>query len=388
MIRKIIRGIITLLFGTAGLYLDHVIMKIINLERLSSSIGFSIQLFWTYIFSFILFSAIGFLIAPLCMRFFLTLFKWLESKLTRMPTYDLIGGSIGMIIGLLIARLLSGSFADVTFIGPVFSVLLSVFLGYVGLIVGIKRREDITAFFNFIPRLKSDKAEKEKIKDAKGRGKAAHIGYKVLDTSVIIDGRIADIVKTGFLDGILLIPGFVLEELRHIADSSDMLKRNRGRRGLDILNQISKEEAIKTEIYEGDFEDIAEVDSKLVRLASILDAPILTNDYNLNKVAEFQGIKVLNINELANAVKPVVLPGEEMYVQVMKEGKESGQGVAYLDDGTMVVIDGGRRYIGQHMTVLVTTVLQTAAGRMIFAKPKGILEKSTEEFSHEFNAFG
>jgi len=388
MIRRIVRGIITLLFGAAGMYLDNMLIKVADLARLSEVIGLPIRLFWTYIISFMLFAIVGFFIAPVCMTLFMSLVKWLESKLTRMPTYDLIGGSLGIIAGLLIASLFSGSFADVPFIGPVLSVMISVFLGYVGLIIGIKRKDDLLSFFNFIPKLKGDKNEKDKGKDNKGRGKNTASGYKVLDTSVIIDGRIADIVKTGFLDGVLLIPGFVLEELRHIADSSDMLKRNRGRRGLDILNQISKEAFINVEIYEGDFEEIAEVDSKLVKLANVLEAPILTNDYNLNKVAELQGIKVLNINELANAVKPVVLPGEEMFVQVMKEGKESGQGVAYLDDGTMIVIDGGRRYIGQHTSVLVTTVLQTAAGRMIFAKPKAMMEKSTEEFSHEVNVFG
>lgn len=388
MIRRIIRGIITLLFGAAGLYLDNILIKIEAFARLSESIGLPISLFWTYIISFILFAIIGFLIAPVCMKVFQGLVKWLESRLIRMPTHELIGGALGIIAGLLIASLFSSSFSDVPFIGPVLSVLISIFLGYVGLIIGVKRKDDLLGFFNFIPKLKGEKGDKEKGKEGKGREKRISSGYKVLDTSVIIDGRIADIVQTGFLDGVLLIPGFVLEELRHIADSSDMLKRNRGRRGLDILNQISKEAFIEVEIYEKDFDDIAEVDSKLVRLANVLDAPILTNDYNLNKVAELQGIKVLNINELANAVKPVVLPGEEMYVQVMKEGKESGQGVAYLDDGTMVVIDGGRKYIGQHTTVLVTTVLQTAAGRMIFAKPKGVLEKSPEEFSHEVNAFG
>lgn len=387
MIRRIVRGIITLLFGAAGIYLDNMLVKVADLARLSEVIGIPIHLFWTYIISFILFAIVGFLIAPAGMKFFMTLVRWLESRLTRMPTHELIGGSLGILAGLLIASLFSGSFADIPFIGPVLSVMISVFLGYVGLIIGIKRKDDLLGVFNFIPKLKSDKSEKDKVKD-KGRGKNTIDGYKVLDTSVIIDGRIADIVKTGFLDGALLIPGFVLEELRHIADSSDMLKRNRGRRGLDILNQISKEAFIKVEIYEGDFEDIAEVDSKLVKLAMVLEAPILTNDYNLNKVAELQGVKVLNINELANAVKPVVLPGEEMIVQVMKEGKESGQGVAYLDDGTMIVIDGGRRHIGQHTSVLVTTVLQTAAGRMIFAKPKSIMEKPAEEFSHEVNVFG
>ncbi|RNC62762.1 MAG: putative PIN and TRAM-domain containing protein YacL [Candidatus Dichloromethanomonas elyunquensis] len=386
MIRRIIRGIITLLFGTAGFYIDYMFIQVADLTRLSEVIGLPIRSFWTYIISFILFAILGFILAPVSMTFFMGLVRWLESKLIRMPTYDLIGGSLGVIGGLLIASLLSASFSNVPFIGPILSIVISVFLGYVGLIIGIKRKDDLLSFFNFIPKLK-ERSEKDKGKESKGRGRQSSADYKILDTSVIIDGRIADIVKTGFLDGALLVPGFVLEELRHIADSSDVLKRNRGRRGLDILNSISKEAIIKVEIYEGDFEDIAEVDSKLVRLANILDAPILTNDYNLNKVAELQGIKVLNINELANAVKPIVLPGEEMYVQVMKEGKEAGQGVAYLDDGTMVVIDGGRRHIGQHTTVLVTTVLQTAAGRMIFAKPKGILDKS-EEYSHEVNVFG
>lgn len=384
MIRRIARGIITLLFGAAGLGLDYMFIKVADLTSLSETIGLPLSLFWTYIISFILFAILGFFLAPVCMRFFQGLAKWLESKIARMPTHDLVGGVLGGILGLLIASLFSRSFSDVPFIGPFFSVIISVFLGYIGLIIGIKRKDDILGFYNFIPKRKGDKGDKE----GKGHAKHSYSGYKVLDTSVIIDGRIADIVKTGFLDGVLLVPGFVLEELRHIADSSDMLKRNRGRRGLDILNQISKEGFIKVEIYEKDFEDIAEVDSKLVRLSNVLESPILTNDYNLNKVAELQGVKVLNINELANAVKPVVLPGEEMFVQVMKEGKEAGQGVAYLDDGTMVVIDGGRKYIGQHTTVLVTTVLQTAAGRMIFAKPKGILEKSSEELSHEVNAFG
>ena len=193
---------------------------------------------------------------------------------------------------------------------------------------------------------------------------------KVLDTSVIIDGRIADICKTGFIEGKLVIPRFVLNELQHIADSSDDLKRVRGRRGLDILNKIQKELSIETQIYEEDFPEIAEVDAKLLKLAQILSGKVVTNDFNLNKVAEFQGVPVLNINELANAIKPVLLPGEEMKVMVMKDGKESSQGIAYLDDGTMIVVEGGRKFINEEIIVVVTSVLQTAAGRMIFAKPK------------------
>lgn len=390
LIRRIIRLIVTLLFGAIGFYLDYLMLKIFGIEILDNVLGFSINLFWTYIISSILFAAIGFLAAPFCLNFFLKMVRWLETLLTKMPSGDLIGAFIGISAGLLIASLFSSSFSSVPFLGPIFSVLLSVFLGYVGFIIGVKRKEELFGFLNFIPKRKGEKTEKgekgEKQKEIPAKGN--NVLYKILDTSVIIDGRISDIVRTGFIDGILLVPNFVLEELRHIADSSDALKRNRGRRGLDILNQISKEAAIKVEIYEGDgFDELSEVDSKLVRLGQVLNSPVLTNDYNLNKVAELQGVKVLNINELANAIKPVVLPGEEMYVQIMKEGKESGQGVAYLDDGTMVVVDGGRKHIGQDTTVLVTTVLQTAAGRMIFAKPKDLMDRSIEEYS-EVNVLG
>jgi len=193
---------------------------------------------------------------------------------------------------------------------------------------------------------------------------------KVLDTSAIIDGRIADICKTGFLEGTLLVPGFVLSELQRIADSSDTLKRNRGRRGLDILNRMQKDGTVTVKIYDRDFDDLSEVDTKIVRLARILEAKVVTNDFNLNKVAELYGVPVLNINELSNAIKPIVLPGEEMFVHIIKDGKEFGQGIGYLEDGTMVVVDGGRQHIGEDVEVLVTSVLQTAAGRMIFGKPK------------------
>ncbi|UZM99489.1 hypothetical protein OL548_04130 [Lysinibacillus sp. MHQ-1] len=194
----------------------------------------------------------------------------------------------------------------------------------------------------------------------------------MLDTSVIIDGRIADISETGFIEGILIVPQFVLTELQHIADSSDTLKRTRGRRGLDILRKLQDERNTNVEITDEDFEDVQEVDLKLVRLAKKMgtDTQIVTNDFNLNKVCELHHVKVLNINDLANAVKPVVIPGEDMQVVVIKDGKEHNQGVAYLDDGTMIVVEGGRSYIGQAITVTVTSVLQTSAGRMIFAKPK------------------
>jgi uncharacterized protein YacL len=192
----------------------------------------------------------------------------------------------------------------------------------------------------------------------------------LLDTSAIIDGRIADISQTGFVHGTLVIPRFVLDELRHIADSPDSLRRNRGRRGLDILNKLQKESDVPVQIPDVDFADTPEVDGKLVKLAKSLRCPIITNDFNLNKVAEIQGVRVLNINELANAVKSVVLPGEEMAIRIIQEGKEAGQGVGFLDDGTMVVVEGGRRYLHSQLNIIVTRVLQTVAGRMIFAHPK------------------
>jgi uncharacterized protein YacL len=194
--------------------------------------------------------------------------------------------------------------------------------------------------------------------------------YLLVDTSAIIDGRIADISKAGFIDGTLLVPRFVLHELQHIADSADPLRRARGRRGLDMLNRLQKEAVVPLQISEVDAEDVVEVDSKLVKIARIYRCPVITNDFNLNRVAELQGVKVLNINELANAVKPVVLPGEEMHVHVIQEGKELGQGVAYLDDGTMVVVENGKRYMNIEVDVVVTRVLQTVAGRMIFAQMK------------------
>ncbi|WP_213974071.1 PIN/TRAM domain-containing protein [Tepidanaerobacter acetatoxydans] len=289
---------------------------------------------------------------------------WIENKLQTTPMQDILYGFLGTVMGLLLANLFTRAFLGIPWIGGYIPIIFNIIMAYLGASIALKKKDELS---NIISSSLGTLQKKKK--------KPAVINLvkpKILDTSVIIDGRIADICRTGFIEGTLVIPGFVLEELRHIADSSDGLKRNRGRRGLDILNRIQKELDIEVEIYEGDFEDIAEVDSKLVKLAQVLEGCIITNDFNLNKVAEFQKVKVLNINELANAVKPVVLPGEEMMVQVIKDGKEMGQGVAYLDDGTMIVVDGGKKYIGDTIEVVVTSVLQTAAGRMIFAKPKSL----------------
>ncbi|MFM1654433.1 PIN/TRAM domain-containing protein [Brevibacillus sp. B_LB10_24] len=289
--------------------------------------------------------------------------RWGEEMLVKLPITDVMFGAMGLIIGLIVAFLLFLPINSIPI--PFLPLIVSGLLGYLGFQVGFRKKEEIMSVFSI--------GRKEKAK--KDTSVAANVEHKILDTSVIIDGRIADICRTGFIEGALVIPGFVLEELQHIADSSDVLKRNRGRRGLDILNKIQKELKVKVQIYEGDFEEISEVDSKLIKLAKVLNGKVVTNDFNLNKVCELQGVPVLNINDLANAVKPVVLPGEELHVQVIKDGKEYGQGVAYLDDGTMIVVEGGREYIGSEVDVLVTSVLQTSAGRMIFAKPK-LLEKA------------
>lgn len=295
---------------------------------------------------------------------FVKAFRWIEDRIIRIHVSDLLFGTLGLILGLIIAFLFMLPLQQIPYVNSFLPFFISVLLGYLGFQVGYKKKEEILAFLN-LPKGKE-----------KGDGKEGRqADLKLLDTSVIIDGRIADICHTGFLEGTLIIPQFVLQELQHIADSSDVLKRNRGRRGLDILNRIQKEKNVKVLIYEQDFEEIQEVDHKLVKLAKILSAKVLTNDFNLNKVCELQGIPVLNINDLANAVKPIVLPGEELKVQVIKDGKEHGQGVAYLDDGTMIVVEGGRDFIGETVDVMVTSVLQTSAGRMVFAKPK-LLEKA------------
>lgn len=291
--------------------------------------------------------------------------NFMEHALRRMeqrPSQDIIAGLAGLMVGLVVSALLFPLLSATGPIGLWVCGGLTLLFGSVGYRLGLTKKDEIVELIHAPRPQEEDPA-------------ALTRDHKILDTSVIIDGRIADICKTGFVEGTLVIPEFVLEELQHIADSSDLLKRNRGRRGLDILNKIQKELDVKVLIYEGDFEEISEVDSKLVKLAKVLQGKVVTNDFNLNKVCELQGVAVLNINDLANSVKPVVLPGEEIPVHVIKDGKEYGQGVAYLDDGTMIVVEGGREYIGSTIEVLVTSVLQTSAGRMIFAKPK-LLEKA------------
>lgn len=286
----------------------------------------------------------------------------LEIFLQKMTLYELVLSSIGLIIGLVTANLVTIPINHIEIIGAPISITANILFGGLGIAIAAGKKNE-----NLIDSIKGRTTGSKS-------GKHQH-EPKILDTSVIIDGRVVDICRSGFIEGELIIPCFVLEELRRIADSSDTLKRNRGRRGLDVLNMIQKDIGFPVKIEYVEIAQDAEVDNELLKLAKHLGGKVITTDYNLNKVASFQGVPVLNINELANAVKPIALPGEDMVVQVIKDGKENGQGIGYMEDGTMIVIDGGRRHIGENLNVTVTSILQTAAGRMIFAKPKYNIER-------------
>ncbi len=319
---------------------------------IASALGYLVAFIsWGYESNVMLGFGLGFLIGVAVLL--------LERGFRKVSAKSVFSGVLGLIIGLIIARVLIDSLSSLlaSLTPPwslAFRLTLVLVFTYLGVVITWSKGRDFN-LVNFV-RIFKEQPRAE--------------SYKILDTSVIIDGRIADICETGFLEGTLLIPQFVLRELQHIADSPDPLKRNRGRRGLDILQRIQKKIDAHVEVSDMDFPEMREVDAKLVAMAKVLNAKVITNDFNLNKVAELHGVQVLNINELTNALKPVVLPGEEIRVYVLKEGKEYNQGVAYLDDGTMVVIDSGRRFIGQTIDVTVTSVLQTTAGRMIFSRLK------------------
>lgn len=300
---------------------------------------------------------IGSFISPYLIKSLFMFTSTVEKSLSAMSTQDLIAGTLGLFLGLIIANLVGLAFGSVPYIGPYVSVALSIILGYLGMHLVVSKKSELAGWLHLHAEGSFDKK----------KNKDHHTG-KLLDTNVIIDGRVADIYRSGFLEGPIIVPVFVLEELQKIADSSDILKRNRGRRGLDILNHMRKNSKDDVIIVTNDFEDISEVDSKLVKLAREKNYKIVTNDYNLNKVAELQGVAVLNINDLAIAVKPAVIPGEQIFVQLVKSGKEEGQGVAYLEDGTMIVVENGSQCIGKEVPVIITSVLQTSAGKMIFAK--------------------
>jgi len=360
VLKRIVYGGVVLLFAVIG------VLLVITLLRPWIQAVFPQGYVPAAITAGIVLAIIGALIAPILVRGLEKSTEKLVAHLSNMSTTDIIGCVFGLIAGLIIASLIGSAVTRVAVIGPYLAIICIIFLGYIGLMVGYRKSLDISQLFN---REKGEKPEKDKKERIRDRGRSA-IPPKILDTSVIIDGRIADIYHTGFLEGDLVIAGFVLEELRHIADSGDSLKRNRGRGGLDVLNRLRGEFADRIVITEKNYPQLSEVDTKLLKLAQDLKGVVLTNDFNLNKVAQLQGVKVLNINELSNAVKPIVLPGEEMVVHIIKDGKEVGQGVAYLDDGTMIVVENGKRYMGRRIHSVVTSILQTAAGRMVFVRPK------------------
>jgi uncharacterized protein YacL len=351
----VLRLVFAAIFGTTGFLLGReAYLHLISLHVASQ--------FWQLAFLVVapvVGAIVGVLVVPAAQVLFETELHQVERAIDRLAPGELIGGAIGLVTGLIVAFLVKSIlFEFVAFAGPTggyiaiaLYLVLSIFAAFLGARVGAKQRVTIG-------RMASPAAA-----SAGGGGEP-----KILDTSVIIDGRVLDIVKTGFLEGPLLLPRFVLRELQLIADSADPLKRTRGRRGLELLSTL--QETAPIEIVERDPEDIAQVDAKLVRLAQERGARLVTNDYNLNRVAQVEGVAVLNINELANALKPVLLPGDELRVSVIREGREAHQGVGYLDDGTMIVIENGRRLIGDTVDVAVTSALQTNAGRMIFARPK------------------
>ncbi len=318
-------------------------------------------------------ASIAFLISPYVS---VIPYRWLRDQIRGAAASDLVAAVIGLLTGLFISFLLGFPLSYLPdSLGRILPLVGAVLFGYLGVTVAVLRKNDLAHFFQtsiFSRRNRDEERDKDRHKerDKDRTSSPAPVTQILLDTSAIIDGRIADISQTGFVSASLIVPRFVLNELQHIADSPDAMRRNRGRRGLDMLNRLQKDTSVPIEIIDADVEGVAEVDSKLVKMARTLHCPIITNDFNLNRVAELQGVKVLNINELANAVKPVLLPGEDIEIKIMQDGKELGQGVGYLDDGTMIVVEGGRQYMNTTIEVTVTRVLQTVAGRMIFAHPK------------------
>ncbi|MCI2063247.1 MAG: DUF475 domain-containing protein [Eubacteriaceae bacterium] len=369
MLKKLFRTVFTLVGAGLGYGVFAITEYLFKISRyphvvtdLSQWQEMGIALLFVIIFGFIFFK-----LTPLVNRQSKKVSSNIESELQSFSTNEVMAGIIGLVMGLIVAYLISQIYSQikVPYLPAILSVATYLILGYLGVVIFTKRGKDILPSIVAARRAEKAGTKKEKKADKKD------VSPKIFDTSVIIDGRIADIMKTGFLEGKIVIPEFVLVELRHIADSSDSLKRNRGRRGLDVLKRIESEHGI--EIYNSDgvkeLEEIPEVDIKLLKLAQMMNGKVVTNDFNLNKVAGIKGVEVLNINELANTLKPVVLPGEDMTLFLVKEGKERNQAVGYLDDGTMIVVEEGRKYIGKTIDITVTSVLQTAAGRMIFGKP-------------------
>ncbi|HET6895156.1 MAG TPA: TRAM domain-containing protein [Candidatus Baltobacteraceae bacterium] len=350
MAAALLRFVFAIVFGVTGFLLGReAYVHLLSLHVASEALQLAFN-----ILAPVLGALVGVLLAPVAQAFFEDELNAVERAIERLAPVELAGGAIGLIVGLLIAFLIrsilfefiSTSGRAGSYVAILLYIIISIFAAYLGARVGARMH----------------------IMPLAAGVSAAGVQPKVIDTSVIVDGRIVEILESGFLEGPLILPRFILRELQTIADSTDVSRRARGRRGLEVLKQL--QETGLLEISERDYGDVREADAKLVRLAQDLAGKLLTTDYNLNRVAHVEGVDVLNINELANAVKPVVLPGEEMHVQIIRDGKEPHQGVGYLDDGTMVVVEQGRRLIGESTDVTVTSVLQTAAGRMIFGKVK------------------
>jgi len=378
MIYGILRYVIAILIGTAAYVGMDNLAPIIDPYLVSQFASFgdmslTVARISVIVIGTIIGILIGYFISSFILKQGLVIARQLERVLTHIPNQELIAGTIGLLFGLIIANLIGAAFNQVPIIGPYISIILSAIFGYSG--VRLMARKGPEMYLNYLKQWKRSEAGTKKSRGfnmfGSHKSSDSNSPAKLLDTSVIIDGRIKELCATGFIDGPLVVPVFVLNELQIISDSADAMKRNRGRRGLDILKEMQDAKLVSIEIVEDDYDDLHEVDSKLMRLALEKQWKLMTNDFNLNKVARVQGIKVLNLNELANVLKPALIAGEWIRVQVMKEGKEVQQGVAYLDDGTMIVVEDGRPYVGQEVEVMVTSILQTSAGRMIFARVDG-----------------
>lgn len=315
----------------------------------------------------IIFAVIGFFVGDFVGKRIIKDVSAVDKKVKEIPGNNLIIGIIGLTTGILLGLLVSLALRSIPFFGPFIPIFVVVIFSYAGIMLSLRNKQMIINIFRLSKKFKEEKEESSTDKTGSGEQKAI-AKPKILDTSTIIDGRIADIVLTGFLEGNLVVPGFIVNELQGIADSSDNLRRIRGRTGLDILQKLQDNKNLHITIFERDYAHLGNVDLKLIALAKELDGDIVTSDFNLNKVAKLKGINVLNINDLSNAVKMIILPGEKMSIEIVKEGKEKDQGIAYLDDGTMIVVEGGRQLLGKIIEITITGILQTPAGRMIFSK--------------------
>ena len=370
MVEKITKVMVTLIFAVAGFFLMRILtpplVAYLGWDIIKEGvIGFTILDFTLGLVGVVLLGMVGWATTPFLLNKTLIVSERIADMLSNLPTFDIVVVAAGVIIGLIVATLFGSAFSRLPIVGPYIPLLLSIVAAIVGAKVALSKRTDIEVFFDRTGFFRNTKEKNKKVAP-----KTVSCNYKILDTSVLIDGRVADIISTGFLEGPIVIAQFVLEELQKIADSADTLKRNRGRRGLDVVKEIQSNTVAQVIISDKDYDDITEVDTKLLRLAKEMGGYVATNDYNLSKVADIQGVRILNINDLANALKQAVLPGEELNVFLAKEGKEPGQAIGYLDDGTMIVVERGKRSVNFTAPVIVTSVLQTSAGRMIFAKLK------------------